>query len=159
SPLFGHPGHVVFTRAKGIDRARAARMFLKKEGLEWNAGLVKLVGELPAEESLPSLRKLWGEAGLDEELLPLLAKHARAEDRPRLLAGLASARQDIVEAALAALEKLPTQARPEAEALLVALRQLPAEKATLPLRERLLARLEKATGHKEATLDAWTDWA
>ena len=159
SPLFGHPGHAVFARAKGFDRARAARLFLKRKDLSWNAELVRLAGALPAEESLPVLRKLWGEAGLDEELLPLLARHARAEDYPRLLGGLASARPATVRAALAALEKMPAKAKPETEALLAALRQLPAEKAAQPLRERLLARLRKAAGHEEPTLDAWAEWA
>src|SRR5262249_50067236 len=102
---------------------------------------------------------LWGEAGLDEALLPVLAKHAREEDHGRLLTGLASARIKTVQAALFGLEGLKPRARDEIAPLILALRQLPTEKATQPLRERLLARLEKATGHKEKSLDAWSVWA
>jgi len=155
SPHFGHPGHVAFTRAKGIDRPKAAALFLAREGLVWNAELVHIVGQLPAEKSLPVLRALWGVAGLDEELVPILARHASGDDHPRLLAGLLSARLDTVRAALGALEKLAPRPRPEAEALFLALRQLPSEKAADPLRARLTARLEKATGVKHPTPAAW----
>src|SRR5262249_52334806 len=93
---FGRPDHVLWTHAAGFDRAKAAEVFLAKakkdRSFEWNAPLVALVGSLPAEKSLPVLRKLWGEAGLDDELLPLLAKAAREEDHDKLLLGLASPR-------------------------------------------------------------------
>jgi putative heme-binding domain-containing protein len=162
SPLFGHPEHVVFTRLKGIDKEKAAHLFLKKakeKGFAWNAELVRLVGTLPAKESLPVLRKLWGEAGLDEALLPILARHAREEDHGRLLIGLGSAQIKTVQSALSGLEGLKPRGRDEVAPLILALRQLPQEKATQPLRDRLLARLEKATGHKEKSLDAWAAWA
>ncbi len=155
SPLFGHPGHVVFTRAKGFGRAKAASIFLAKKGLAWNAELVRLVGESGGEKALPVLRTLWGEAGLDEVLLPILAGHASEDDHPRLLAGLRSARLDTVRTAVAALERLKPRPREETEALLLALRQMPPEKSAQPLRDRLLARLERSAGRKEPTLDAW----
>ncbi|MBY0229709.1 MAG: c-type cytochrome, partial [Gemmataceae bacterium] len=158
---FGRAPHAVFTRAKGFDRARAADRFLAKarEGFVWDAELVRLVAELPVERSMPVLRKLWGRVGLDEEIVLHLARHPRAEDHPRLLIGLGSARLAVVENALAGLEKLEAQEKPEAEALIMAMRQLPVEKATAALRARLLARLEKATGNKEKTLDDWAIWA
>ncbi len=163
---FGRPDHVLWTAAPGFDRRRAAEVFLaragKSEAFTWNAGLVALVGELPAEKSLPVLRKLWGEAGLDDEVLPLLARQAREVDRVKFLSGLASPRLALVAVALAALEKLPvpagTQRRDEATALVRALQQLPAGKAEDSLRARLLARLGKLAEAKLATAEAALAW-
>ena len=59
-----------------------------------------LIGQLPAERSLPVLRKLWGEAGLDDALLPILAKAAREEDHDKLLRGLISPRIPLVGVSL-----------------------------------------------------------
>lgn len=161
SPLFGHPGHVILTRAKGIDRSKAALRFLEKakdDAFAWNAELVRLVAELPAEKSLPVLRGLWGKAGVDDELLPVLARHATKDDHEKLLGGLTSARLALVGASLAGIEKLPAE-KSEVVPLLRSLRQLPAGKEEDALRKRLLARLEKVTDHREPTLEAWLGWA
>ncbi|MGL4551638.1 MAG: c-type cytochrome, partial [Gemmataceae bacterium] len=158
---FGSPEHAVLTRAKGIDRAAAAGRFLARSedaGFAWNAELVRLVAELPAERSLPALRGLWGAAGVDDAVLPVLAKHARPEDRPKLLTGLTSAQLDLVRAVLGGLERLPAD-RAEVIPLLRALRQLPAGAEAEALRWRLTARLERAAGRKEADLEAWAAWA
>src|SRR5207253_7747124 len=100
--------HALFARCPGFDRAAAAALFLKKAQadpeLVWNAELVGLVGVLPPGRSLPVLRKLWGEAGLDDAILPVLARHARPEDHVRFLTGLVSARLADVRLALGALE-------------------------------------------------------
>jgi putative heme-binding domain-containing protein len=160
---FGRPDHALFARASGFDRKRAAAVFLARAagdaGFAWNAELVALVGELPAEKSLPVLRKLWGEYGLDEAILPLLARQARPEDHTKFLTGLSSAQLRTVAAALSALEKLPDapgdseHRREEAFALLRAARKTGSGKAEEKLRSRLLARLSGITGHKIATIE------
>jgi putative heme-binding domain-containing protein len=164
-PLFGRPDHALFTRAKGFDRVRAANVFLTRAAADasftWNAELVSLVGELPAEKSLPVLHKLWGEHGLDEAILPVLARKPRAEDHAKFLTGLTSARLSTVASALSALEKLrnsPADSehhREEAFALLRAIRQTGSGKAEEKLRSRLLARLGAITAQKRTTIEQW----
>ncbi len=123
--------------------------------------MIVLVGELPAEQSLPELRKLWGEQGLDEVILPVLARRPMAEDHAKFLAGLSSARLSTVAVSLAALEKLPDrptekeQRREEAFALLRAVRQTGSGKEEEKLRARLLGRLTAITEQKHANADQW----
>jgi putative heme-binding domain-containing protein len=154
---FGRADHAVFTRAKGFDRRAAGAKFLarsaKEEDFAWSAQLVALVGELPAKVSLPALRKLWGEHGLDDAILPALAKHADAADRPRFLAMLGAARPATVRAALAALEKLPLPKEgaargEEALALLRGVRLVGPAKEEEKLRAALLARVARLAGRK-----------
>ena len=119
----------------------------------WNAELVRLVGDLPPARSLPVLRRLWGEHGLDEVLLPVLARHPQEEDRDHFVAGLGSAQPATVRLALDALERLPRspdreRAPDEVLALVLALRRLPAGKEEDPLRRRLQARLRQVTGQE-----------
>src|SRR5262249_48386639 len=75
----GRPDHALWTRAPGFDRPRAAAVFLaraaKDRDYPWSADLVKLLDSLPQEKALPVLRKLWDNAGLNEVMLPLLARH------------------------------------------------------------------------------------
>src|SRR5439155_18519516 len=91
---FVRPDHVFFTKTSGFDRKKAAALFLKKvqddPQFPWNADLIQLLGELPAEEALAVLRQQWGKTGYDSLILPLLAKAPKSEDRPKFVAGLAS---------------------------------------------------------------------
>jgi putative heme-binding domain-containing protein len=162
---FGRPDHALFARAKGFDRARAAGVFLARAAgdkeFTWNAELVALVGELPAEKSLPVLRKLWGEYGLDEAILLVLARHARPEDHAKFLTGLSSAQLRTVAASLSALEKLPDrpgdseQRREEAFALLRTVRLTGSGKAEEQLRSHLLTRLSRITGQRHTAIQQW----
>ncbi|HTU89100.1 MAG TPA: hypothetical protein VMF69_03290, partial [Gemmataceae bacterium] len=108
---FGRPDHVLFARCPGFDRRRVAEIFLKKseenEDFPWSAEIVALMGELPRERIAPLLRRLWGEQGVDDAILTLLARQPQKEDRDRFVSGLGSARLDMVLRCLAALEKLP----------------------------------------------------
>jgi putative membrane-bound dehydrogenase-like protein len=164
-PEFGRPDHVLFTRCPGFDRRRAAEILLKRSKKDpefaWNAQAVQLLGALPDEKVRPVLRRLWGEHGLDDALLPLLARHPQAKDRERFRAALNSPQAATVLLALEALDRLP--ARPadadEVLALLLALRRLPEGKEVDPVRRRLDEALQKATGQKLSGAEAWTGWA
>ena len=155
---FGRAEHVVFTRAAGVDRVAALERFLAQPERPWNAQWVGLLQNLPAERALPLIRELWGQAGLEEELMPLLARHATADDRPKLLSGLTSARLATVQVVLAALDRLPPDSS-ETLPLLRGLAQLPADKETAKLRERVMKRLQQVTKHHEKSVDAWIHWA
>ncbi|MFO0926390.1 MAG: c-type cytochrome [Gemmataceae bacterium] len=165
-PAFGRPDHAVFCRCPGFDRQRAARTFVGRAQagrLVWNAEMVQLVGELPAAVALPVLRGLWGEQGLDEVLLPVLARHGEATDRERFVTGLTSAQLATVAVALGAVERLPLPPagevrRDEALALVRCLRQLGTSKEEERLRVRALARLAGHGVGKTTTTEAAVAW-
>jgi putative heme-binding domain-containing protein len=159
---FGRPAHAVFTHAPGFDRVTAARKFLqhrKDPGFTWNAELIPLLGLLPASEALPVLRELWGEAGLNDVILPLLAREPVGEDRPRLIQALALGNPNIVQDAATALEKLgPSRDADETLALLRALRDVPPGKEFDSIRARINLTLQGQTKQKHATLADWSAW-
>jgi putative heme-binding domain-containing protein len=161
---FGRPDHALFTKAPGFDRRRAAALFVersqKDKEFAWNADLIELVGELPADKSRPVLRKLWGEYGLDDIILPILVKQPDSADRARFVQSLGSAQLATVRLALDALEQLPKRDdNDETLALIFALKRLPPGKEEDKLAERLAALLEKTTGEKHGTnRDAWSAW-
>jgi putative membrane-bound dehydrogenase-like protein len=164
-PEFGRPEHALFTRAPGFDRPRAAEVFLKRAARDkdyrWNASLVALVGELPPGRALPVLRRLWGKAGLDAALLPLLARHPQAADRSKFVAGLSSPQPATVRACLEALQKLPGKAGgPEVMALIQALSRLPQGRESDALRSALVGYLARVTGQAKLGTDrqAWAAW-
>jgi putative heme-binding domain-containing protein len=160
---FGRPDHALFAQAAGFDRRRAAEVFLRRSkgdaDFAWNAALVGLLGALPDEQALPVLRRLWGEHGLDDALLPLLARKSHEEDRERYLDALGSAQLNSVRLALEAMEQLSLRKdRDEALKLVLALRRLPSGKEDEPLRDRLEERLRRVSGAKRRGADDWSAW-
>jgi putative heme-binding domain-containing protein len=167
-PDFGRPDHVLFARCSGFDRRRAAEILLKRSENEvdfpWSAEHVNLLGSLPYERIAPLLRRLWGEHGVDDALVSLLARKPREEDRQRFVSGLGSSQLDIVLRSLDALEKLAPHSpdrprdRDELLAVLLALRRLPEGKETTKVRDRLTAYLNRRTGQRRTTTPAWVEW-
>jgi putative heme-binding domain-containing protein len=165
SPQFGRPAHALFAQTDGFDKRKAAELFLAKAAKDanypWTADIMKLLGSLPAERSLPVLRKLWGQAGLEEAILPVLAHHAEPADRDRFLYGLTSPQMDTVRVSLNALEKLPDKSSDESHVLgvILALRRLGDTKDEKQLTDRLGKYLERLTGQKlSSDKKAWADW-
>jgi putative heme-binding domain-containing protein len=163
---FGRPDHALFTRCPGFDRKKAAQVFLDRAGKEkdypWNADIVALLGDVPPEQSLPVLRRLWGQAGLEESIVPLLAKHAEPADRDKFLHGLNSPQVATVRLSLEALEKLPAKDSEPKHllALIMAMRRLGDSKEEKQLEERFGKYLSKLTGQDKLGADkkAWADW-
>lgn len=162
---FGRPDHALFARVSGFPQRRAAELFLARAGqnaeFAWNADLVALLGALPEERMLPMVGSLWGKAGVDDALLPLLARHPRAEDRDKFLEALATLQPQTVRHALDGLEKLPSStAGAHLLPVMKALRALTDGKEATALRERLTAYLRKSTGQQTlpAEPQPWTDW-
>ncbi len=161
---FGRPDHALFAQSAGFDRGLAARIFLdraKDADYPWSAGIVELVGELPAEQALPVLRKLWGQVGLEEAILPVLARKPEAGDRDKFLFGLTSPQLATVRRALDALDKLPgSEVAGEALIPLIqTLRRLGDSKEEQQVREQLVKYLRRATGQEKLTdKQAWADW-
>ncbi len=162
---FGRPDHVLFTQAPGFDRRKAAEVFLtraaKDEDYPWSPALVRLVGELPEERALPALRPLWGKGGLDEALLPILARKPEAADRAKFIAGLKSLQPATVATCLDALEKLsPPKDGADLLVIVRAMQRLPDGKEGDALRGRLGKYLERITGQEKMGADRkrWTEW-
>jgi putative heme-binding domain-containing protein len=163
-PEFGRADHALLARMPGFDRRRAAAIFLEKAKGDaeypWNTALIELLGELPAEKSLPVFRRLWGKAGLDSAILPQLTPYADAADRDKFLGGLSSSDLKTVRLCLNALDKLPTRTDgKEIQLLIHGLRRLPTGREGDALSRQVVHYLEKVTGEKglkDAT--AWTAW-
>ncbi|MBV9123662.1 MAG: c-type cytochrome, partial [Planctomycetes bacterium] len=164
-PDFGRPDHALFAQAPGFDRRRAAEIFLARaqadENYAWNAALITIIAALPDEQSLPVLRRLWGKAGLEEALLPVLARHPQPADRAKFVEGLASPQPATIRLCLEALEKLPSSHEAtEILAFIKALRSLPPGTETKSLRDRLTGYLQQGTGQRNLGTDsrAWENW-
>ncbi len=162
---FGRPDHAVWAKAPGFDRPRAARLFLARAAREkeyaWNADLVALLGALPAAEARPVLRRLWDAAGLNDVILPLLARDPQPEDRDRFLKGLASPQPAAVRVCLDALQNMADKKDPQTLlALVQALRRLPDGKEEQRLRDEVARYLQRLTGASKPGLDrqAWAEW-
>jgi len=162
---FGRPDHVLFAQAPGLDRHKAAEIFViraaKDSDFAWSPSLVRLVGELPDEQALPVLRPLWGKGGLDEALLPIFARKPEAADRARFVAGLKSLQPATIGTCLDALEKLPPP-KDGADLLVVVrcLQRLPEGKEGDALRRRVGKYLEHVTGQEKMGVDPkrWAEW-
>jgi putative heme-binding domain-containing protein len=160
---FGRPDHALFAHTAGFDRVAAADRFLARAAKDtdyaWNSTLIEVVGAGPPERVLPVLRRLWGQQGQDEAILPLLARKPQAEDRARFVEALNSARLATMQLAVEALAQLPARNdRDEVLRLLLALRRLPSGKEGDGVRKLLLAALQRSAGREFADADAWTAW-
>lgn len=166
-PEFGRPAHVALTHAPGLDRRRAAERILARAEADpdypWSADLIELIDELPAERSLPVLRSLWGRAGLDEAILPILVRDPATEDRARFLAALRNAEPAPVVLAAEALERLPhdTDTQAETIALLRALIRLGGSgREETGARHRIAEALRRRTGQTNLGDEpaVWSTW-
>lgn len=161
---FGRPDHVLWTKERSFDRKKAAERFLTKamktNNYQWNAELIQLIGQLPMEQSKPVLRKLWGEYGLDDSILKVLARQPQEQDRDKLLKMLTNPQINIVESALLALKQLPAKKDTETLlALVQSIRRLPTGKQSEKLRSRIGDYLESLTGQKFGIdKEKWTAW-
>jgi putative membrane-bound dehydrogenase-like protein len=164
APEFGRPDHALFARCPGFERRRAAEIFMTRAQEDtdylWTAELVALLASLPAERSLPLLRHLWDKGGLEEAILPILARHPEPADREKFLRGLGSPQLAMIRLCVEALDQLPpTRDRAQEMALVRCLRSLPDGKEEDRLRERLGRSLRRSTGQSLGTdKKAWTDW-
>jgi putative heme-binding domain-containing protein len=163
-PDFARPANVLWTRAPGFNRSRAAEQFYARAGASndfpWTAESVQLMGELPDDKLRPLLRRLWERGGLEDAVLPLLARHPEAGDRAMFLAGLRSPQLAQVTLCLEALAKLPSEKEPaELLALVRVLRSLGTSKVEAAVRGRVVRRLQALTGQALGPdCDAWTAW-
>ncbi len=164
SPKFGRPDHALYAKLPGVHAATAARRFVAaaKDDPEygWTPGLVALVGRLPDAEARPVLAALQKRGGLDDALVPLLAREPDVADRAWFVAALKSADAKVVRAAAEALRSLP--ASPDGSdmvGLIRALRRVPDAPPEADARRHLGDVLAARTGQKHGPdANAWADW-
>jgi putative membrane-bound dehydrogenase-like protein len=160
---FVRPAHVGLAMALDPERRRAAaRRFLAAaradQSFEWSEALVGLLDELPPEESHPAFRAKWDDFGLRDSILLRLARKPDEADRARYLAGVESARAEVVRASLQALESLPPDGSAEGLAPLFRLLSwLSLEPREGKLRVRVAALIGRQAGRAFDVREEGTD--
>ncbi|RUL84222.1 DUF7133 domain-containing protein [Tautonia sociabilis] len=159
-PEFGRPDHALLALALRLDPAAAADRMLDRAGADpdysWTPDVVAMVGARPSVRAINALRALWGSAGLDDAILPVLARDPSPEDRPKFVSGLRSAQPSTVSAALAALDAIgPSDDPAEWLALILALRR-----SAEPGQQRAIADLLSRSTRQAIGPDAnaWASW-
>jgi putative membrane-bound dehydrogenase-like protein len=151
-PDYVKAGHVALAANLPLEqRLQAARLFLaavqKDPNFGWSGPLVDLLGLLPAEEAHPVFRAQWADFGLRDDILLHLATKPEAADRDKFLTGLESNQEQVIQACLGALERLPRDSTPgNLVPLLRLLRRLEQEPKERLLRARTVALFSRQTG-------------
>ncbi len=162
---FGLPDHVIYLREMNEEKKTAAKKFaekmLAKPEFAWNAQSVRVLELLRPEESFPAVRAIWGEHGLDELLIKILAKNPMREDLQKFTTLLRLISNDDLPEILHALEKLaPLE---ESDYLLLAqkLPNLPSESKYKALQEQVFSLLRRKWTNAPANnqMQDWITWA
>ena len=162
---FGMPDHAIYLRDMKEEKKNAAKKFalkmLGKPDLAWNAQSVRVLELLPPQESFPAIRVLWGEHGLDEILIKILAKNPMREDLQKFATILRQISNDDLPDILYALEKLAPLSDKEYLLLAQKLPNLPSEPKYKALQEQVFSLLRKKWTTAPATnqIQDWIIWA
>lgn len=96
---------------EGDYKVEAARRFFAaaraNPQFPWTPELLSLLALLPAEDTVPLLRRHWQNPLVRDALVPLIATKPLAVEREKFLSGLGSTQPAVVRASLDALLKLP----------------------------------------------------
>lgn len=107
---FGAPEHAALAFAAGFPREQAIPIFRAKVAgnpeYPLDARVLALLDEIPGEEIAAVVRPYFGKAGLDEAILPFLARKPKAEDRGKFVNGLRSLQPKTVQMCVQALNAL-----------------------------------------------------
>lgn len=177
-PQFGRPSHIIFLTSFPPDLAPVVqKKFLEAVQRDpeypWNNDIVFLFAEFPTPETLALLRARYEHFNTRSAAMISLARRPALEDRQKFVEGLESSQPEVLRASVEALEKLRPDPNPtEVVVLIKTLRRLGTEAAEFPLRERVVALLERNTsqrfpfirgpqGHRAQpdAVQAWTNWA
>ncbi|HET6572374.1 MAG TPA: c-type cytochrome [Fimbriiglobus sp.] len=162
SPRFGRPEHALFATLDGVDRAAAARRFLRAStgaGFEWTPAVVELLGALPDAEVRPVLAKLWDRGDLTDALLPLFARSPVEADRGKFLTGLGSVNAGTVGTSAKALARLPsTPDGAELVAAVMAVRRTADGKPETAAHRAVVRLLRARTGQQFTGAKDWEAW-
>ncbi len=163
-PRFGRPDHVWLATVPGVNKVAVARAFVRQAGsgpkYQWTSGTVKLLASLPPAETKPLLAKLWTAGGLEDAVLPLLARTPDEADRAKFVRGLSSLQASVVAVSAGALSKLPaaTDTVAELPPLVKALRRYSDTKTDAAVRAAVLKRLTEKTTKTFPDVADWEKW-
>jgi putative heme-binding domain-containing protein len=158
-----HPDHVGLIKHLKADEANRADLILRviSQNIDhpWTADTLNFLKELPSADTRPTLFRLWDRGGLEDAILPILAKEPRAEDAGKYVVGLRSLNPEVVKVSAAALNKLPPQKeKADLIAAILALRKLPDDKSAAAAREALVTFLKDRTGQSHTDAKSWSEW-
>lgn len=162
-PEFGSAEHAMFADrlASEARKQAAAKLFQaavarsEEDEPAWTSELIRVVGELPASQVLPTLRENWPDPALQDSIALVLARHRQPEDRARLVAALGSAQPNVVSAAAQALAEMDGTTSPEElAAALKALRRFAELKPARDLRQEIHQLLVHLSGQEIAVNEA-----
>ncbi len=152
-PGFGRAGHVLFMSQMPPQRVGdAIAAFATQAAAEnyvWTNDVVFLIGASPDPAHRALLKQQYERFAVRGAVLMTLAEMPEAVDRPWFRAGLESSQAEVLAGCLGALETLPADDGPDEQmALLKALRRLGQDEREFAARDRVVALLERNTGHK-----------
>lgn len=159
-PYFGRPDQVWLATVPGFDKAKVAAAFANRlpKGA-WTPATVKLLADLPKGPSKYLLDKIWTAGGLEDAVVPLLARMPDETDRAKFVRGLSSLQPSVVAVSAAALSKLPAAAdTAELVPLVQALRRFADPKTDATVRAAVLKRLTETTKQTFAEVAGWEKW-
>ena len=140
---------------------RFAEKMLAKPDLDWNSQSARVLELLPPGESFPAIRALWGEHGLDEILIKILAKNPTRGDLQKFTSLLSRVSNDDLPEILYALEKLAPLGDSDYLLLAQKLPNLPSEPKYKGLQDQIFALLRKKWSSAPALnqIETWIIWA
>src|SRR5262249_7845366 len=76
------PEHIIYARCSGLGKIRLANRiasaYKQARSIAWTAEHVAVIGELKPDACRPILRDLWNRGGLEEAILPIIAREPEA---------------------------------------------------------------------------------
>lgn len=160
-PDFGAPEHAAVASAQQFPRAKALPIFVKRLQADpkyvIDSKVLSLLADFAAGDLGQLLRPYWGQAGLDEALLPFLAKEPIASDRAKFVGGLKSLQPKTVEVCLGALNRLKLPADDDEIMNLFTAWDNAGPKQVV-LVSGLVERLKAMTGASLAERPEWNAW-
>lgn len=177
-PEFGRPGHVLYLSGVSpeLQPVVLQKFFAAIQAdpqYPWTNDVVFLFGdsEVPAHRALIQAR--YAEFATRSAAVICLARRPQPADRAKFVAGLNSSQREVLTACLQALQQLPPVSTAEENVTLVrALRRLGQDAAEYPLRDQVVALLQRNTRQQFAyvsgkagqrpqpeAIQAWTNWA
>ncbi|HEY3787847.1 MAG TPA: hypothetical protein VGL71_03285, partial [Urbifossiella sp.] len=158
----GRPAHLpIIKYLKLTDPEKALLVWNAAQGEDypWTAGVIQAIAFLPNDTLRPKLLKLWERGGLEDAILPILAKEPQEEDAAKFMVGLRSMNPEVVKLSAAALNKLPPREdKADLVAAILALRRLPDDKTTVNSRSAILSLLKDRSGQSLTDAKAWSEW-
>lgn len=164
SPFFWRAtNNFIYASETGFPRVEFAEKLLRNHDeipdFQWTPEMVRALDTLPTKKILPLLRNLYGEAGVDDAILAILARSPQPEDRGKFLTGLRQANLGVLRSCLQSLQKLSNESEPEEILEVITSWRRLQEKEAKSLNADYLALLQHWTpANKAKSRQDWLTW-